>query len=174
MTTEFYNESDDELEDEKSKSQVKRELLELKALGRTLISLPVKDLDKLSLSERLYDSVIKAQSMSHGALKRETGFIGRIIADEDHEMITANVAKLKLVHQGEVKQFHQLEQWRDQLLDGDNDVMTMLHQQFGTFDGQYARQLVRNAAKEAKLNKPPKSARLLFKYLQTCQSEVEV
>ena len=171
MTTEFYGESEDEFEDEKSKSQIKRELLELKALGRTLISLPVKDLDKLALPERLYESVVKAQSMSHGALKRETGFIGRLIADEDHETIAANVAKLKQVHQGEVKQFHELEQWRDQLLSGDNDVMTMLHQQFESFDGQYVRQLVRNAAKEAKLNKSPKSARLLFKYLQTCQAE---
>ncbi len=171
MTTEFYGESEDEFEDEKSKSQIKRELLELKALGRTLISLPVKDLDKLVLPERLYESVVKAQSMSHGALKRETGFIGRLIADEDHETIAANVAKLKQVHQGEVKQFHELEQWRDHLLSGNNDVMTMLHQQLESFDGQYVRQLVRNAAKEAKLNKSPKSARLLFKYLQTCQVE---
>jgi ribosome-associated protein len=171
MTTEFYGESEDEFEDEKSKSQIKRELLELKALGRTLISLPVKDLDKLVLPERLYESVVKAQSMSHGALKRETGFIGRLIADEDHETIAANVAKLKQAHQGEVKQFHELEQWRDHLLSGNNDVMTMLHQQLESFDGQYVRQLVRNAAKEAKLNKSPKSARLLFKYLQTCQVE---
>jgi ribosome-associated protein len=171
MTTEFYGESEDEFEDEKSKSQIKRELLELKALGRTLISLPVKDLDKLVLPERLYESVVKAQSMSHGALKRETGFIGRLIADEDHETIAASVAKLKQVHQGEVKQFHELEQWRDHLLSGNNDVMTMLHQQLESFDGQYVRQLVRNAAKEAKLNKSPKSARLLFKYLQTCQVE---
>ena len=171
MTTEFYGESEDEFEDEKSKSQIKRELLELKALGRTLISLPVKDLDKLVLPERLYESVVKAQSMSHGALKRETGFIGRLIADEDHETIAANVAKLKQAHQGEVKQFHELEQWLDNLLSGNNDVMTMLHQQLESFDGQYVRQLVRNAAKEAKLNKSPKSARLLFKYLQTCQVE---
>ena len=55
MTTEFYGESEDEFEDEKSKSQIKRELLELKALGRTLISLPVKDLDKLALPERIYE-----------------------------------------------------------------------------------------------------------------------
>ena len=140
-------------------------------MGRTLISLPVKDLDKLVLPERLYESVVKAQSMSHGALKRETGFIGRLIADEDHETIAANVAKLKQANQGEVKQFHELEQWRDNLLSGNNDVMTMLHQQLESFDGQYVRQLVRNAAKEAKLNKSPKSARLLFKYLQTCQVE---
>ncbi|MBT3506109.1 MAG: DUF615 domain-containing protein [Piscirickettsiaceae bacterium] len=167
--TEFYDE--DMFEDEKSKSQVKRELLELKALGKTLIALPLKDLNKLDLPERVYDAVVKAQSMSHGALKREMGFIARLIDDEDHEQIVVNVAKIKQVHQGEMKQFHQLEQWRDDLLAGDANIVTFLHQQFDDFDGQYVRQLVRNATKEVQLNKSPKSARLLFKYLQTCQSE---
>ena len=109
--------------------------------------------------------------MSHGALKREMGFIARLIDDEDHEQIVVNVAKIKQVHQGEMKQFHQLEQWRDDLLAGDANIVTFLHQQFDDFDGQYVRQLVRNATKEVQLNKSPKSARLLFKYLQTCQSE---
>jgi ribosome-associated protein len=167
--TEFYDE--DTFEDEKSKSQIKRDLLELKALGKTLISLPTKDLNRLDLPERVYDAVVKAQSMSHGALKREMGFIGRLIADEDHELIIANVAKIKQVHQGDVKQFHQLEQWRDDLLAGEVDIITFLHQQFDDFDGQYVRQLVRNATKEVQLSKSPKSARLLFKYLQTCQGE---
>jgi ribosome-associated protein len=167
--TEFYDE--DMFEDEKSKSQVKRELLELKVLGKTLIALPLKDLNKLDLPERVYDAVVKAQSMSHGALKREMGFIARLIDDEDHEQIVVNVAKIKQVHQGEMKQFHQLEQWRDDLLAGDANIVTFLHQQFDDFDGQYVRQLVRNATKEVQLNKSPKSARLLFKYLQTCQSE---
>ena len=123
--TEFYDE--DMFEDEKSKSQVKRELLELKALGKTLIALPLKDLNKLDLPERVYDAVVKAQSMSHGALKREMGFIARLIDDEDHEQIVVNVAKIKQVHQGEMKQFHQLEQWRDDLLVGDANIVTFLH-----------------------------------------------
>lgn len=159
-------------DDEKSKSQVKRELLELKALGVSLMALPMKDLEKLALPERIYDGVVKAQSMSHGALKRETGFVARLIADEDHALIAANLAKLKQLHQGEVKQFHQLEQWRDGLLAGEGQVITYLHQQFDDFDGQYVRQLVRNSVKEASQNKTPKSSRLLFKYLQECQSKV--
>jgi ribosome-associated protein len=166
--TEFEDEYDD---DEKSKSQVKRELQALRDLGKSLIALPLKDLNKMDLSERLFDAVIKAQSMSHGAFKREVGFIGRIIADEDFDAIAVNFAKLKQVHHGEVKQFHQLEQWRDDLLAGDNEIMTELHQQFSNFDSQYVRQLVRNAKKEAEQTKPAKSARLLFKYLQQCQAE---
>ena len=167
--TEFDGE--DEFDDEKSKSQIKRELRELKVLGQALIALPLKDIEKLDLPERVYDSVVKAQSMTHGALKREVGFIGRLIADEEHAVIAKNVAKLKQVHHGDVKQFHQLEQWRDDLLAGDAQIMTLLHQLFDEFDGQYVRQLVRNAAKEVSQSKAPKSSRLLFKYLQQCQSK---
>jgi len=159
----------DEVE-EKSKSQVKRELQALKDLGKSLIDLPLKDLTKLALSEKLFDAVIKAQALSHGAFKREVGYIGRILSDEDFDAIALGLDKLKQVHHGEVKQFHQLEQWRDALLAGDNAIMTVLHQQFSHFDGQYVRQLVRNAKKEAVLTKPTKSARLLFKYLQQCQA----
>ena len=162
----------DEFEDEKSKSQIKRELLELKELGKILLELPCKDLEKLNLSERLYDALIKAQSMTHGARKREIGFIGGIMVHEDYDEIKQKIDKIRQQHNGEVKQFHQLEQWRDQLIAGDNDVMTTLRNQYQQIDSQHVRQLDRNANKEASQEKPAKSARLLFKYLQECQLEL--
>ena len=158
-----------EFAEEKSKSQIKRELQALKDLGKELLTLPVKDLDRLELSERLYESLIKAQGMSHGALKRQIGFIGGLMVHEDYESIKQNIAKITQAHNGEVKAFHQLEQWRDELLAGDDQVMTVLRNQFVDLDIQHNRQLVRNANKESTQNKPPKSARLLFKYLQGCQ-----
>ena len=69
--TEFENKHDGE----KSKSQIKRELQALKDLGKSLISLPLKDLNKLALPEKLYDAVIKAQTLTHGAFKREVGSV---------------------------------------------------------------------------------------------------
>lgn len=156
-------------DDDKSKSQVKRDLLALKALGKELLGLPVKDLDKLNLSERLYEALVKAHGMTHGALKRQIGFIGGLMVHEDYETIKQSIEKIRQEHNGEVKQFHQLEQWRDDLLAGDDQVMTILRNQFEDFDIQQVRQLVRNADKESLQNKPPKSSRLLFKYLQTCQ-----
>lgn len=170
--TEFFGEKyGDEDYEEKSKSQIKRELLSLKELGRELVELPTKDLNKLGLSEDLLYAILKAKPLTHGALKRQIGFIGGLIVHEDYETIQANLEKLRQTHNGEVKQFHQLEQWRDQLLAGDDTVMSVLRNQFDDFDIQHVRQLVRNATKEASQNKPPKSARVLFKYLQQCQSE---
>lgn len=161
---------EDEWEFEKSKSQVKRELLALKDLGKELLKLPIKDIEKLNLSENLHEALVKAQGMTKGALKRQIGTIGSLIVHEDYDEIKLSIDKIRQQHNGEVKQFHQLEQWRDQLLLGDNDVMTILRNQFEDFDIQHVRQLVRNANKEEEQSKPPKSSRLLFKYLQQCRS----
>jgi len=162
---------EDEWEDEKSKSEIKRELLALKELGKELLKLPVKDLDKLNLSERLYEALLKAQDMQKGALKRQTATIGGLIIHEDHDAIKESIEKIRQEHNGQIKQFHQLEQWRDELLAGDNEIMSLLRNQFENFDMQHVRQLVRNANKEATAEKPPKSARILFKYLQQCDAE---
>jgi ribosome-associated protein len=170
---EYENEFDDEWdEDYKSKTQIKQELNELKELGRDLIALPVTDLDKLDLPEDVYDNVLKAKKMSHGALKRQVGFLGGIIANSDYEMIQTNLKKLRQAHNGKVKEFHQLEQWRDELLTNNKDIMNVLVSTFEDFDIQYVRQLVRNAQKETKQDKPPKSSRLLFKYLQEQQQKI--
>lgn len=162
---------DDEIE-YVSKSEVKRELQELKDLGKALVELPVKDLDKLNLTERLYDQVIKAQSMKLGPLKRQIGFIGGLMVDEEYQEIQRNLDKIRQEHNGETKQFHLVEEWRDQLLAENTEIMSELRNQFEQFDMQHVRQLVRNANKEILQNKPPKSARLLFKYLQQCQDEL--
>ncbi len=155
-----------------SKSEIKRELQELKDLGKALVELPPKDLDKLNLSERLHEQVIKAHGMKLGALKRQIGFVGGLMVDEEHEEIKKNLDKIRQTHNGEIKQFHQIEQWRDNLLAGDSEIMSVLRNQFERFDMQHVRQLVRNANKETAQSKPPKSARLLFKYLQQCQEEI--
>ncbi len=153
-------------EEPASKSQIKRDLDALKDLGRELIALSPGELAKLDLDESLFDAVLLAQNLQKGALKRQTGFIGRMIANRDHEAISKNLETLKQPQREDTQKFHQLEAWRDSLLAGDPVVMTELHNQFSEFDGQHVRQLVRSAKREAEQNQPPKSARLLFKYLQ--------
>lgn len=162
----------EEFEQEKSKSQIKRELQALKQLGRELIAMPVKELQILDLPVALFEAIVEAQELTHGALKRQTGYIGSLIAKSDYQAIQQQLAKHKQGHQGNVRQFHQVEAWRDDLLNGNQEIMTLLHTQFDNFDGQYVRQLVRNAKKETAENKSPKSSRLLFKYLQHCQQQL--
>ena len=153
----------------KSKSRIKRELDELKKLGEDLIDLPKKDVLKLELDEDLTEAVINAQSMSKGALKRQKGYIGGIIARLDHKEIQQKLEQLKQPKQAQTDQFHQLENWRDRLVNEDDAVFAELREQFEDLDNQHVRQLVRNAKQEAAKQQPPKSARLLFKYLQQLQ-----
>ncbi|PCJ32067.1 MAG: hypothetical protein COA90_04295 [Gammaproteobacteria bacterium] len=162
---------EDDLDGEISKSQIKRELLALKALGKELVELPFRDIEKLNLSERLHDALVKVQGMQKGALKRQISTIGGLMVHEDYEHIRASLDKIRQAHNGQIKEFHQLELWRDQLIAEDNEVLSTLRNEFDNFDMQHVRQLVRNANKELSQNKPAKSARLIFKYLQQCQAE---
>lgn len=164
-----HDQAAEDFELQKSKTQIKKELQALRDLGRKLMDLPQRDLDKLDLPKDIHEAVTEAQSMSKGALKRQTGFIGGLLAEADHEAIERRLTQLGQPHQGQVKAFHQLENWRDRLLSGDDTVYGELIAEFEDFDIQHVRQLVRNAAREAQQNKPPKSARLVFQYLQQLQ-----
>ncbi len=89
--------------------------------------------------------------------------------EEDADAIREALRLVKLPHKKEVEQFHQLETWRDQLVAGDNAIFNEILESNPTADRQHINQLIRNANKEAKQNKPPKSSRILFKYLQELQ-----
>lgn len=164
-----YQDYEDDLPTGKSKSQIKRELDELKELGRDLMSLGPNDLNKLDLPDTIREAVTKSYAMQKGALKRQTSYLGGLIANADWQAIKASLEQLRQPHRQRVEQFHQLEQWRDQLLAGDDSVFTLLKSTFPEFDIQHVRQLQRNASREAAQNKPAKSARQLFRYLQQMQ-----
>ena len=158
-------------EDYKSKSQIKRELHALQDLGKQLVELPEKQLVTIPVSDNLREAIHIAKSMKakHGALKRQLKFIGGLMPDEDEAAIRNALDNLQQAHQKEVNQFHELEQWRDRLLQGNQDLFEQLASKFEQFERQHVNQLIRNAKKEQQQNKPPKSARLLFKYLTELQ-----
>ncbi len=156
----------------KSKSQVKRELQELQVLGKQLSELPNKQLSTIPVSDKLREAIVSVKSMTHGAQARQLKFIGKLIKNEDVESILTALKKSKQPHTDEVNQFHEIEQWRDQLLEGDQNLLNELANKFEQFERQYVSQLIRNAKKERERNKPPKSPRLLFKYLTTLTQDV--
>jgi len=150
----------------KSKSQVKRDLLALHDLGRDLVQLPVKALKKIPLSEETLEAVIDAKKLKMEALRRKLKHIGKLMRDEDEAAIRQALTALLQPQVQKVTEFHEVEGWRDALLAGDDLVLSELGGRFATLDRQHLRQLVRNAKKEQALSKPPKSARVLFKYLK--------
>jgi ribosome-associated protein len=160
----------DSEEQPKSKSQIKRDLHELQALGKQLVALPDKQLINIPISDKLRDAIVAAKSMKHGALSRQLKFIGNLVPNEDVASIRMALDKLQQPHKDEVNKFHELEDWRDRLLQSDQILLDELANMFENFERQHVSQLIRNAKKEQELNKPPKSARLLFKYLTEIQN----
>lgn len=157
-------------DEEKSKSQVKRELHELQDLGKRLVELPAKQLQKLPLSEPLHQAILEAKTFSRRALQRQLKRIGGLMPQEDIEAIRRDLDGLLQPHREQVRAFHEAEQWRDRLIAGDDALLNELVDRHGA-DRQHLRQLVRNAQKEQAQNKPPRSARMLFQYLTEIKNE---
>ena len=104
-----------------SKSQRKREQLELQRLGESLIDFDAATLAAIPLDERLRDAVLQAAKMrSHGALRRQKQLIGKLMRKVDPEPIRAAIARLTAEDAAAKRLFAQAEQWRDRLVGGDS------------------------------------------------------
>jgi len=153
-------------QDEKSRSQLKREQLARRDLGEQLVALSEARLAKLSLSEQTLDAVRDGQRFTRRALQRQLSRIAALITEfDDEQAIRQGLENLYQPHRDEVHRHHEAEQWRDGLIAGDNAVMEVVTTRFPAVDRQHLRQLARNANKEQERQKPPKSARLLYTYL---------
>ncbi len=150
-----------------SKSQLKRESHALTDLGKELVELPQNKLDKIPLEENLLDAVNLARRIKErGGKKRQIQFIGKLLRKADTDPIIAAMDQLKSEHLQENARLHKLEQWRDRLIEEGDSALGELLAEYPDADRQHLRQLLRNAQRESKQNKPPKSARELFKYLR--------
>ena len=150
-----------------SKSQLKRESHALTDLGKELVELAQSELKKIPLDERLLEAIALAHRIKErGGRKRQLQYIGKLLRTADVEPILAAMEGLKLEHAKDNARQHRLEQWRDRLLEEGDAALNELLAQHPDADRQRLRQLLRNAQKEQSQNKPPKSARELFKYLR--------
>jgi ribosome-associated protein len=154
-----------------NKTKLKREMKEMHDLGKELVDLPNSKFEYVTLSSRLLDAVMLAKKLKKAALQRQLRFIAGIIKEEDTDTIRLELDRIALPQQQANESFHQIEDWRDRLISGDNTLINELVDQYAQADRQHIRQLVRNASKEAQQNKTPKASRLLFKYLKELQEQ---
>ena len=155
----------------KSKSQIKREIHLLHDLGKQLVALPQSQLRTLELTEPLQTAIMDARRFKRGALKRQLQYIAGLMREVDAAAVQLALDGFHRPQQQELEAFHEVEAWRDALLAGDDLLLDELVGRFQHADRQHLRQLVRNANREQKLNKPPKSARTLFRELSALRSE---
>lgn len=158
----------DELEEElpPSKTKIKKQMLELQDLGKTLTGLSKEKLRELDLPENLLEAITEYKRMTKfGALNRQLQFIGRLMRDVEPAPIQARLDAWNGVSRQHTAWLHQVENWRDRLLE-QPEALTELLAAHPNADAQHLRTLIRNAQKEKELLKPPKSYRELFQVLR--------
>ncbi|MDX1444076.1 MAG: ribosome biogenesis factor YjgA [Gammaproteobacteria bacterium] len=151
-----------------SKTRLKREAEAAQALGERLISLDDATLEDLDLPEKLIDAVRLARTMkSHGALRRQRQYIGKLMRGIDSSDISAVMEQLDQDSAAANRLQHAAEQWRERLLDEGDTALAELLDKCPTADRQQLRQLVRAAQAERKAGKAPKQQRALFRELRS-------
>jgi len=150
-------------EQETSKSEAKRQMLALQVLGEKVVALPDAQLNNIPLDEKLRDAILLARKITkRGGLKRQLQYIGKLMRHVDPKPIEMAIEDIEKGHQEANRLFHQREQWRDQLLTGDNDKVTEFIHQFPDTDMQRLRQLLRNHKTAKTDDKKKQIAKLLF------------
>jgi ribosome-associated protein len=158
-----------------SKSQRKREAQELLDLAKKLISMPESRLKTMPMDVDLREEIEFARRIrAHGARKRQLMTVGKMLRKRDNEELLNAVNGVDQKNRQLNARFHQIEAWRDSLVEGDDQQLSDLLEKCPGINVQTLRQLIRNAKKEAKLGKSPSAARKLFKFLRETDVETRL
>jgi len=112
-----------------SKSQLKREAHALTDLGSKLLTLSAEKLNNFDLPSNLLDAIKAAKNIKkHGALKRQKLYIGKLLRGLDAKPIEAQYEMLQSPHKEDVKQFHDIEKWRDSIIEDLDSINKFLAQ----------------------------------------------
>lgn len=149
-----------------SRTQQRREALEVRELAERLVGLPLARLAKLPMSEELLAHVRDTQKVtSHIAHKRQLQYLAKQMRKEDDAALEAIRDALDEGGQAaraEAALLHQAEDWRERLLAEGDAALGDLLAAFPDADRQRLRTLVRNTLDERARNKPPRAFRELF------------
>jgi len=153
-------------EDRPSKTQRKKQMHELQALGERLVALNASQLDEVGLPQLLRTAVEDAKRFTrHEARRRQMQYIGRLMRDLDPEPIREKLKIWDGVSQEHTARHHLVERWRERLLENDGALGEFAQQRPG-LDTQRLRSLVRSAREELATGRPPRSHRELFRFLR--------
>lgn len=156
-------ESDIEIDDLPSRSQLKRDSQELRDMGAQLVQMPNAHLDKIAMDSTLLAAIKEARRLkSNDARRRQIQYIGKLMRNMDLTEIRNSVEKLNHQSQTFRQHFAMLEQWRDRLIDEGNDAIEEFLTAFPNAD----RQQIRNLSRQAGREKTGSAKTKLFKYLK--------
>lgn len=149
-----------------SKTRIKKQMHELRDLGKELTELSKDQLEQLDIPETLRDAIREMKGINKfGAQRRQIQYIGKLMREIDPAPILARLDAWKGKSQQHTAYMHQLERLRDRLIESDS-ALTELLVAHPDADVQRLRTLIRNAHKDIESNKPPKNYREIFQVLR--------
>lgn len=163
---------EDDSELPKSKSQLKREMHALQDMGLRLTQLKPEQLAKVPMSDTLAAAIEESHRIKQNeAKRRHMQRIGKLMRAEDAEAIQQILDELDSSSLAHAKKFHELESWRDRLINGGPEALTEYLNQNPQGDHQHLRHLIRNAIKDVKEEKNRGHGKKLFQHLRECQEQ---
>src|ERR1700704_6058856 len=115
-------------EEKPSKTERKRVMHELQALGERLIGLNSEQLATIALPENLHEAVEQARRITkHEARRRQLQYIGRLMRNVDPEPIREKLKVWDGVSIEETVRLHRIERWREKLLEDDGGLGALIH-----------------------------------------------
>ncbi|WPU54868.1 ribosome biogenesis factor YjgA [Stenotrophomonas acidaminiphila] len=160
-TGEFFSES---------RSQNRREALEVLALGEKLVELTAAQLARLPIPADLLEHIEYSKRItSHGARKRQLAFLAKQMRREDDATLDAIRDAMEAnseTSKRAVALMHRIERWRERLLAEGDAALAELLDEYPDADRQALRTLVRNALAEKARNKPPRAYREIYQALR--------
>lgn len=162
---------------DESRSQKRREALDVLAMAGKLMEASRASLGQLPLPDDLRALVIDSQRItSHIARKRQTQYLAKQMRRESEEVLDALRAALEHTKEDarrEAAALHRIEHWRQRLIDEGDAALAEFLAANPTADRQQLRALVRNARAERLANRPPHSFRELFRVLRALMAEAK-
>ncbi len=152
-----------------SKSEAKRQSLEVQKLGEELVNEARDRVKRVPMPEDVRDAILMCQTITnHEGRRRQMQFVGkkmRTLDEEEIAVIQRTIDSWKGMSKADTAALHALERRREKLL-ADDKALTVLSTEHPELDVQHLRTLIRNARKEQAENKPPKAYREIFQILK--------
>jgi ribosome-associated protein len=147
-----------------SKSQKKRDMLALQAVGAELVELSVDVIKRMELPDDLRVALLEAKAIppsKHGGFKRQMQYIGRLMREVDSQPIIEQLAAQKAPSQRQTAQHHLAERWRERML-ADVTAIGAFAREFEGADVAALEKLVADSKDDQAKQRPPKNYRVLY------------
>jgi ribosome-associated protein len=150
-----------------SKSARKREIAALQELAEQMVALSDSELQRLGIDESLRLEIQQVRSIRpSGARNRQLKHCVKYLDSQDLSAVRAYLADQHSQQIAANRQLHEIERWRDRLIEEGDSALQLLFDNQEIPDRQHLRRLCRDAIRENESGRPAGAARKLFRYLR--------